>query len=463
MVPDPHPLHEVNENQCQVCMPLGGVMALKGIADSMVLVHGSQGCSTYMRLSMVEHFNEPVDIASSSLNEKQTIYGGEENFRKGLDNIIRVYRPKVIGVVTTCLTETMGEDTGRMIGTYLADRSLHGIDIIPISTPSYSGTQSEGFWTAVRDLIVYYTTTVSPHEGVNIIVAQISPADTREIKRIARLMGVMITLVPDISMTLDRPYGILYEKIPPGGTRREDIAGMGGAKATIQFGYCCPDPLSPGKYLEEEYGVPLYNIPLPTGLMNMDRFIRALVSITKKPVPQSIMLERGWLCDAMADAHKCLAEIRPAVYGDPELVYAVSSLCVENGAIPALVATGTTSSRFSREILSLTQDGERQPEILEQADFSGIGATAAQKGVNLAIGHSGGKVLTERHGIPLVRAGYPVHDRLGGQRILTLGYTGTLSLLDTISNTYLEEKYRTYRQLRRTEFYDRGGVIHAET
>ncbi|MDD4138031.1 MAG: nitrogenase component 1, partial [Methanoregula sp.] len=92
---------QVNENQCQHCMPLGGIIAFRGIAGAMALVHGSQGCSTYMRLTCVNHFNEPVDIASSSLNEKQTIHGGEANPKKALDNVRRVYAPSVIGVLTT--------------------------------------------------------------------------------------------------------------------------------------------------------------------------------------------------------------------------------------------------------------------------------------------------------------------------------------------------------------------------
>ena len=36
-------------NPCKMCMPLGGVMAMKGIENSMVILHGSQGCSTYIR------------------------------------------------------------------------------------------------------------------------------------------------------------------------------------------------------------------------------------------------------------------------------------------------------------------------------------------------------------------------------------------------------------------------------
>ena len=53
----------------------------------MVIIHGSQGCSTYMRRHIAEHFNEPIDVASSSMNEKETVSGGESNLKKGLDNI----------------------------------------------------------------------------------------------------------------------------------------------------------------------------------------------------------------------------------------------------------------------------------------------------------------------------------------------------------------------------------------
>ncbi len=256
----------VNENQCSMCMPLGGIIAFKGVENSMSLVHGSQGCSTYMRLTTIEHYNEPVDIASSSLNEKQTIYGGEANLLKALDNVIRVYRPKVIGVVTTCLAETIGEDLDRMVEKYLKDRSIDGIDIIPVATPSYSGSMTEGFWAATKALIAYYAGLAEKHDGINVIIPHISPADIREIKRILDLMGAKYTLLPDYSMTLDRPYGGQYTKIAPGGTSPADIARMGGAKATIQFGLTCPDELSPGLYLQQEHGVPLINLPLPIGL-----------------------------------------------------------------------------------------------------------------------------------------------------------------------------------------------------
>ena len=453
-----HVCRQVNENQCQICMPIGGAIAFKGIEQAMVIVHGSQGCSTYMRLAMVEHYNEPVDIASSSLNEKQTIYGGEANLRKALDNVIRVYNPKMIGIVTTCLTETMGEDVKRMAITYLRDRNLSDVAIIPIQTPSYNGSQYEGFWTAIREVIMHYARRCDDHAGINIILPQVSPADTREIKRLLELMEINYTLIPDLSLTLDRPYGRQYQKIPPGGTKHEDISRMSGAKATIQFGSCCPDELSPGRYLEKEFGVPLYNLPLPTGLASTDRFIETLISITGKKVPDLITLERGWLCDAMADSHKYNAEITPVIYGDPEFVYAITGLCLENGAYPGVIAIGTTSEKLKENIGLATEMADRKPLILEKADFTEISAASRNSGVNLAIGHSGGKYLTEHMEIPVVRVGFPIHDRLGGQRILTSGYVGSLNLLDRITNTYLEKKYQNYRKLLKDEFYCNGGI-----
>ena len=92
----------LNVNPCKMCMPMGAMLAIKGIENSMPIIHGSQGCSTYIRRHMAGHFNEPIDIASTSINERGTVYGGEENLIKGIENVIKVYEPEIIGIATTC-------------------------------------------------------------------------------------------------------------------------------------------------------------------------------------------------------------------------------------------------------------------------------------------------------------------------------------------------------------------------
>ena len=138
-------LVNLNVNPCKMCMPMGSVSAFYGIKGCMTLLHGSQGCSTYIRRHMATHYNEPVDIASSSLTEQGTVFGGEKNLVKGLENLISLYQPEVIGVATTCLAETIGEDIPRMIRDFLISHPEHDVKIIPVSSCGYSGTQYEVF------------------------------------------------------------------------------------------------------------------------------------------------------------------------------------------------------------------------------------------------------------------------------------------------------------------------------
>ncbi|MFZ7104293.1 MAG: nitrogenase component 1 [Peptococcaceae bacterium] len=431
----------VSQNPCSVCMPLGAIIPFKGIEQSMVIIHGSQGCSTYMRRYLAEHFNEPIDVGSSSLNEKGTVYGGEENLKKGLDNVRQVYNPQLIGILTTCLAETIGEDIDRISQEYLQEKELPGLPLIPVPTPSYSESHTEGYFLAVKKIIAGLAEKTEKHEKINIIVPNISPADIREIKRMLELMEIAYTLIPDFSDTLDAPFTPNFQKIPEGGTKLDDIRKMPGARATIEFAVTVDDHLSPGLFLEKSFDVPLYRLPVPIGIENTDKFLLALKSISGKEVPEVLKKERGRLLDCMVDSHKYNAQGSAVVFGEPETVYAIAKTCLENGIKPKVLAIGNKNFKLGQLFL-----GEFAfMKILTETDFVHIRQACREEEVNLAVGNSEGKYLTEKEGIPLVRVGFPIHDRVGGQRILTTGYQGTVTLLDRITNTLLENKLAKYR------------------
>ncbi len=427
-------------------MPMGGIIALKGIAGSMVILHGSQGCSTYMRRHIAEHFNEPIDVGSSSLNEKGTIYGGEKNLEQALDNVRKVYNPQVIGILTTCLAETIGEDVDRFAGEYQRKNGLEEFPLVTAPTPGYGQSHDEGYWFTARRILTCLTKPAAAHHKINIIVPNTSPADIREIKRILELTGIEDTLFPDISDALDRPFERPYTKVTTKGTAINDIKAMSGAVATLQMGVTVEDAFSPGKYLQDAFGVPLYNVPLPIGLTNMDQFMKTLQEITGKSVPDSLLQERGRLVDGMIDSHKYNFQGRGIIFGDPELVYAVSTACLENGIHPIAVATGSRSEKLSKLLAHSTPDDSDTFPILTESDFIRIRQCCEDGGANMAIGHSGGRYLEEQAGIPLVRIGFPILDRVGGQRILSVGYGGTMQFLDKITNTLLENKHKSYRK-----------------
>ncbi len=441
----------VTENPCKMCMPMGGILAFKGVERSMVLLHGSQGCSTYMRRHIAEHFNEPIDVGSSSLNEKGTIYGGEKNLRQGLDNLIKVYNPSLIGVLTTCLAETIGEDIDRVASAYLQERGQEEFPIVTVSSPGYGGSEFEGYWMTLTRIVTKLAQKVEKHNKVNIIVPFISPADIRELKRILQLMKIEYTLLPDFSDTLDQPFARPYKRIPDGGTKLRDIARMSGAPGTIQLGVCVAEGISPGKYLEDTFGVPLYNLPIPMGIENTDRLVNVLQEFSGRATPKSLLQERGRLLDAMIDSHKYNFQGRSVIFGEPELVYAVTKTCLENGVFPVVVSSGSKNAKLPELLKAQLEQVPQQMHFLNGGDFAGI--LAKSEGANIAIGSSEGKYLSEKAGMPLVRIGFPIHDRVGGQRLLSVGYTGTAMFLDRITNTLLEHKLANYRHNVYEKFY----------
>ena len=105
-------------NACKLCTPLGASMAFRGVEGSIPFLHGSQGCATYMRRYIISHFRESIDIASSALGEKNAIYGGGPNLKKGILNVMIKYEPKVVGIATTCLTETIGDNVPMFISEF---------------------------------------------------------------------------------------------------------------------------------------------------------------------------------------------------------------------------------------------------------------------------------------------------------------------------------------------------------
>ncbi len=76
--------------------------------------------------------------------------------------------------------------------------------------------------------------------------------------------------------------------------------------------------------------------------------------------------------------------------------------------------------------------------IAEDTDFVSILDACRTAQPDIVIGNSKGYFLAKKLGLPLVRVGFPIHDRLGAQRILHVGYNGTQQLFDRIVNALIE-------------------------
>jgi nitrogenase molybdenum-iron protein alpha/beta subunit/MoaA/NifB/PqqE/SkfB family radical SAM enzyme len=459
-------LVNLNTNPCKMCMPMGAATALYGIRDCMTILHGSQGCATYIRRHMATHYNEPVDIASSSLTEQGTVYGGEKNLKQGLNNLITLYHPKVIGIMTTCLAETIGEDIeGIKDRFYEENPQYKDITIIPVHSPGYGGTQYEGYMAAINAVVGKLEMDQEKNDKVNVIIPPHSPADIRYLKAVFRLFDIDCIFLPDISDNLDGGHHSEYSRLPGGGTDIGELKKMGGARFTIEFADI-ESAVSPAVTLFEQYQVPYKRILSPVGLNATDEFYSLLCELTNKVMPEVIEADRSRYLDGMIDSHKYNSAGRAVIYGEPEFVISTVRLCAENGIMPVVAATGSVCPKLNQYIEKVIEDmGNRyfvdEYMISDDTDFKQIEEYAIKYKANIMIGNSDGRRIEEELHIPLVRRSFPVHDRIGGQRLRMLGYEGSLSFLDEITNALLTVTENTYRETLFDTYY-KGTPIDSE-
>jgi nitrogenase molybdenum-iron protein NifN len=432
-------------NACKLCTPLGAALVFKGIEGAMSLLHGSQGCSTYIRRYLISHFREPVDIASSNFSEETAVFGGGKNFATALQNIVAQYHPSLVGIATTCLSETIGEDVPGMIRSITAEFFKQGPVLVHVSTPSYSGTHAEGFWAATRAVVERLggKSRLGNRGGqINIFPGICSPADLRHLKEIATDFGLYAVLLPDYSQTLDGPSWSDYHPLPSGGTPIADITSMGWSLGSLTLGRvaCVNIGKTAGEFLQSGFDVRHYPLGMPIGIQETDGLMQSFELVSGLPIPEKYLLERGQLVDAMTDGHKYVFEKKAFVYGEEDLVLGIATFLSEIGITPVLCASGAKSGSFTRLLNERIPQLKGKIEIADGEDFVGIAERAQRLQPDIMIGNSKGYQIARELKIPLVRIGFPVHDRIGSQRIQHYGYRGSLALYDRIVNALLEAK-----------------------
>jgi nitrogenase molybdenum-iron protein NifN len=426
-------------NACRLCAPLGAALVFKGIQGALPLLHGSQGCSTYIRRYVIGHFREPIDIATSGFSESSAIFGGRDTLLTALDNVVKQYNPALIGVATTCLTETIGDDVKAILREFAKSRATESCpELVHVSTPSYSGSHADGFHNSVHSVLASLARTGPRDSHINVLPGMLSPQDLRHLRELCEHFGLSATLLPDYSDTLDGPAWATYQSIPQGGTPLAQIHRSGSAAATLELGWSLQSRTSGGSLLQQCFDVPLYQLGVPIGINETDQLCGALERISGRKTPASLLAERGRLIDSYVDGHKYVFGKRAIVYGDEDMVIGLTALLSEIGMSPVLCATGASSEHFGALLRRVAPTLAQETTIVNDADFATIQTLAESLSPDIVIGSSKGFGLARELKVPLVRVGFPIHDRIGAQRIQHVGYSGAQQLFDRIVNALID-------------------------
>mgnify|MGYP001826061788 CR=1 FL=1 len=414
---------------------LGATLAFLGMNRCLPMLHGSQGCTAFGKIFFIQHFREPMPMQTTALDQVSTIMGSDDAVVEGLATIAAKHAPDLIGLPTTGLTETQGADIERAVAMFRAKHPEYAhIAVVPVSTPDYAGSLESGFNAGLKAMIerlvpkasVAGTRPGRRQRQVNVLAgAHLTVGDIEHIKDLLERFQLRPLVLPDISDSLDGHLDDAdFSAVTIGGTRLDELQHAGDSAATLVIGTSLAGAADA---LAARTGVPDHRFPHLMGIDAMDAFISTLADISAEPVPERITRSRSQLQDAMLDAHFALGQARFAVAADGDLLAALTQLLASMGAETVAAVAPTNGP-------ALKQVAARSVKI---GDLEDLEHAARAHGAEVLITNSHGVHTAERLGIPLLRAGFPQFDLLGGYQRQWVGYTGTRATLFELANIVL--------------------------
>ncbi|MFQ4136179.1 bifunctional nitrogenase iron-molybdenum cofactor biosynthesis protein NifEN [Nodosilinea sp. PGN35] len=425
-------------NPLKQSQPLGAALAFLGIQGAMPLFHGSQGCTAFAKVMLVNHFQEAIPLATTAMSEVSTILGGDDNVHGGLMTVIKNSQPELVGLFTTGLTETRGDDMQGILRDFHAANPDVTVPIVFASTPDYRGSLEDGFAAAVESLVQTMPEPgeVNPRQVTLLASAAFGPGDVAELKEMVEAFGLSPIAVPDLSTSLDGHLDDAdHYTTATGGTTVAELKAVGRSALTLALG---GSMTKAAKILTDRFGTPAQTFTQLTGLGAVDDFLHTLSQISSQPVPAKYLRQRRQVQDAMLDAHFFFGRKKVAIALEPDLLHNIAWWLHTTGA--EIQAAVTTSPSPGLKDLPIEQ--------VYIGDFEDLEAMAAT--ADLWITNSKARPIARRLGIPLYRHGFPLLEYLGNGHRCTVGYRGTLDLLFAIGNLLLEaDEERTHELVHR--------------
>jgi nitrogenase molybdenum-iron protein NifN len=407
-------------NPIKLSQPMGAMLCFLGIKNCMPLMHGAQGCASFSKVFFTRHFNDPIAVQTTAVNDiTAVIDGGDYAISESIKNITKKVKPELVGLFTTGLTETKGDDI-KGACTLVADVQ----QMVYVNTPDFEGSIESGFSKSIEAIIqqlVQSSTEIDTNKALIIPNVNLKPIEVEKIKDTISLFGYEVFSLPDLSESLDGHLGLKQGALTSGGISVEDIKKLATSSLVFTIGKSvekCGE-----KILEKNPNIQLFHFDSLGGLEASDKFFKILCKVKNITQPHpSIVRWRKRLQDALLDTHFVIGSSKVIIALEPDQALSVANTIIEARAnIKAIVTT------HRNDLLD-----EIECEHLMVGDFEDV-ESFLQEG-DLVISNFHAERLAIKHKKALLVRGYPDFEGLGNQLKNDVLYEGSSYLLFELAN-----------------------------
>ncbi|MBU1659176.1 nitrogenase iron-molybdenum cofactor biosynthesis protein NifN [bacterium] len=409
-------------NPIKHSQPMGAALAFMGIKNCLPLMHASQGCASYTKVFYTRHFNEPIAMYNTSVSDITAVLdGGDYSILMSIENIGKKntsLKPELIGLHTTGLTETKGDDV-RSIGMHIE------IPYCYVNTPDFEGGMESGWALTAKALIEQHsikTAELKPNKLLLLPHVSMQPVEVQKIKECCEGFGFETLAMPDLSTSLDGYLSEGQGKLGTGAISIEDIRDLGSSATVITIGTSMK--IAAKALLAKNEKIIHLHFNHLMGLEMNDNFVASLIKIRQIQPRPLLKRWRGRLQDAMLDSHFLIGSSSFVITGEPDMCVGMCELLQSvGGTIHAVIAT--TYSKVLEEI---------QAENIFVGDLED--AEVHFKSADLVISNFHAERLLhiqEKH-TALILRGFPNYEELGNQLKNDQLYEGSTYFLFEVAN-----------------------------
>lgn len=249
---------------------LASMQTVQAITRAIPVLHSGPGCAQKLSDGMGSSgYFSPNIFPCTSINEKDVVFGGTKKLASTIDNALKVIDADLYVVLTGCIPEIVGDDTGEVVSQF-ADAEK---PVIYASTAGFKGNNYKGHDQVVDAIISQYLKKVPDSEKVPGLVniwADVPYQDQFWLGNLRELEK----LVAELGLTPNTIFG--YDR----GIRNIDLV----PKAQFNLLVSPWVGLKNVQKMEKKLGIPYLHYPvLPVGATETSKFLRAVGEFAKVP------------------------------------------------------------------------------------------------------------------------------------------------------------------------------------
>ncbi len=415
-------------NPFKLSQPMGATLAFLGVDGCMPLMHGGQGCTSFTKVFFTRHFCEPIAIQTSAVTDAIAVLdSGDYSIVESVKNITKKVAPSLIGLHTTGLPETKGDDICGIAAQI-------DFPLVAVNTPDYEGGFESGWALTCKAMIEQLVEPVAKTDNSKLVLlphVSMQPIEVEKIKELIEGFGFNVFALPDLSTSLDGHLGDKQAALSSGGIAMDEIRQLGDAGLVITVGDsmqgCAVSLLNKNPEMRHQH------FPHLQGIEATDELVTLMLEESGFSCPPApIVRWRQRLQDAMLDSHFSLGQTRFLVAAEPDQLAGICQSLSEAGGRVTLAISTVDSPQLDRVRADKTLVGD-----LEDAEH-------LADSYDMIVGNFHCEALAHRLNKGLMLRGFPNWEQVGNSLKNDVLYEGGSYLLFEAANMATETRAKDW-------------------